>query len=99
MKIIFVILFFGLNSFAGHFARKSLYVETHISIGNGKTLAEAKQDALNSIPKATKYLYYEPNTSWGSPAYQCIDTIIWSEKDECYGGLVQYVIPLKMVSQ
>ena len=99
MKAFFSIFLFSLNAFGGHFVPKSLYVETHLAVGNGKTLEEAKQDAYSSIPKATRYLYYEPNTNWSSPAYQCVDLVAWNEKDECNGGLVQYVVPLRMISQ
>jgi hypothetical protein len=93
------VLLFSLNSQAGLFVSKSLYVDTYLVIGNGKTLEAAKKDAMSAIPKATKYLYYEANTNWSSPALQCVDNLVWSEKDECGGGLVQYELPLKKVMQ
>jgi hypothetical protein len=68
-------------------------------VGFGKTRALASADAMKAIPAPTRRVIYEPNSSWASPAIQCVGSGVWSEDHECNGGDVQYVIPLKKIEQ
>jgi hypothetical protein len=93
------LLLLSQTSYAGVFVDKSMYVETYLAVGHGKTKAEAMSDAQNAIPEATKRLKYEPNSQWASPAIQCLESGVWTEENECYGNDIQYIIPLKKIEQ
>lgn len=84
---------------AGVFVDKGMYIETYLVVGHGKTRVEAMKDAMDAIPKATKYLRYEPNSEQASPAMQCLESGVWTEQNECQGDLIQYTVPLRKVQQ
>lgn len=89
-----------LTSRAGMFVDKSLYVTTYLAVGKGKTLAEAERDARSAIPAPASTLFYEPDSSYSSPAFQCVDAgFFWTEKNECGGADVQETIPLRRVQR
>lgn len=97
-----VVLLFILpfTSHAGTFIKKSMYSSAHLAVGSGSTLEAAIDDAKSAIPVGTKLEYYEPDSNFASPHYQCVNQVIWTEKDECWeGGRIQYVIPLRHVSR
>jgi len=87
------------SSFAGFFVDKSMYTETYLAIGRGHTRLEAVNDAMKAIPAATKYIKYEPNSSWNSPVIQCLESGVWTEARECDGNEIQYIIPLRKIEQ
>lgn len=69
-----------------------MYSQTNLAVGVGKTLATATKDANAAIPKGTKNDYYEAESNFNGPQYQCINGAIWNKKDECGGNEVQYAI-------
>ena len=85
-------------SFAGHFVQKNLYSRADLAVGTGRTLSEAIADAKSSIPAANKNSIYEADSMVNSPAFQCSGINVWTEKTECGGEEIQYVIPLKHVT-
>ena len=92
-------LFIPYTGYAGSFVQKNMYSQANLAVGVGKTLAKAIQDAKAGIPTGTKNDFYEPDSNFNGPETQCIDGMIWTEKDECWGSDVQYVIPLRHVTR
>lgn len=95
-----LVLILPFTSHAGSFIKKSMYSSAHLAVGYGGSLEAAIDDAKSAIPVGTKFDYYEPDSNFASPHYQCINEVIWTEKDECWeGGRIQYVISLRHVSR
>lgn len=93
-------LLLPLSGQAGYFVQKNMYSNAHLAVGVGSSLAEATKDAKEAIPEGTKTDFYEPDSDFNGPAFQCLEGVIWTEKDECWkGGTVQYVIPLRHVTR
>ena len=85
---------------SGSYLQKKMYSTTNIAVGVGSSLEKAIEDAKSAIPHDTKEIFYEPDSNFNSPQYQCLNDVIWTEKDECWeGGSVQYVIPLRRVTR
>lgn len=102
MKIVMLIgaLVFSQISFAGYFVEKSLYVTNYVVVGRGETRALAEKDALSAIPKISDELFFEPDSNYNSPVFQCAgDGLAWNEKKECLGSDIQMIIPLRKVSR
>lgn len=92
------ILVSAAGAHAGYFVEKALFVDTYVAVGRGRTLKEARDDAYSAIPKATKYRFYDVNSVNRSPGFQCLETGVWTEKDECGElGEIQYVLPLRRI--
>lgn len=85
---------------AGYFVEKSMYTSRYIVVGRGSTRLLAEKDALSAIPKSSDELFFEPDSNFNSPAFQCSgDGFVWTEKDQCQGVDIQIVIPLRKVSR
>ncbi len=102
MKYLGMALFLILpcTSNAGYFVKKNMYSTAHLAVGVGSSLTEAIEDAKSAIPSGTKYDFYEPDSDFNGPQSQCVNEVLWTEKDECWkGGSIQYVIPLRHVTR
>jgi hypothetical protein len=85
----------SLNSFAGEFVEKGMYLHTDMTIGYGQTLEIAKVEAEKVIPRG-----FEIAKNENSPAIQCTgETVVWNEEQECGNEKVRYVLPIRKVTR
>lgn len=102
MKLICSLLFLcavGYRANAGALVEKSMYVPQTIAVGTGKTQAEARADAVSSVPKLTASRHYrlDPNNS---PVLQCLNGEAPDMKTEsCHASSWQMTIPLVLIER
>jgi len=84
---------------AGYFVEKSVYSPKFLVIGRGRSLLEARQDALAAVPEEKNGVHYERDPM-NSPQSQCTGGGAPDQSlESCGAADWQMVIPLVRVER